>query len=87
MESRVAVIGIIIENQESVQALNDILHGRSDDGSLPGGKRRQKPDTDQRMGVRLLSVKQTASVISIYAADVSGVASALFELGGMTGDV
>ena len=26
MESRVAVIGIIIENQESVQALNDILH-------------------------------------------------------------
>jgi len=36
------------------------------------------------MGVRLLSVKQTASVISIYAADVSGVASALFELGGMT---
>lgn len=26
MESRVAVIGIIVENPESVQALNDILH-------------------------------------------------------------
>ncbi|MEG1175856.1 MAG: nitrogenase component 1 [Ruthenibacterium sp.] len=29
-------------------------------------------------------MKQTASIISTYAADVSGVASALFELGGMT---
>ena len=26
MESRVAVIGIIVENPDSVQALNDILH-------------------------------------------------------------
>lgn len=29
-------------------------------------------------------MKQVASIISIYAADISGVASALFELGGMT---
>ncbi|MGN1073454.1 MAG: nitrogenase component 1, partial [Eubacteriales bacterium] len=29
-------------------------------------------------------MKQTASFISTYAADVSGVCSALFELGGMT---
>lgn len=36
------------------------------------------------MGVWTLPVKQTASRISIYAADVSGVCSALFELGGMT---
>ncbi len=36
------------------------------------------------MGVFVLSVRQTARIISTYAADVSGVASALFELGGMT---
>ena len=36
------------------------------------------------MGVRLMSVKQTARIISTYAGDTSGVASALFELGGMT---
>ncbi|MEG2000822.1 MAG: oxidoreductase, partial [Evtepia sp.] len=29
-------------------------------------------------------MKQTARIISTYAADVSGVCSALFELGGMT---
>jgi nitrogenase molybdenum-cofactor synthesis protein NifE len=29
-------------------------------------------------------MKQTARIISVYTADVSGVASALFELGGMT---
>lgn len=32
----------------------------------------------------MLPMRQTASRISIYAADVSGVCSALFELGGMT---
>jgi len=32
----------------------------------------------------LLLMKQVASIISIYAADISGVASAMFELGGMT---
>lgn len=32
----------------------------------------------------MLLMKQTASFISTYAADVSGVCSALFELGGMT---
>lgn len=32
----------------------------------------------------MLIMKQTASFISIYAADVSGVCSALYELGGMT---
>lgn len=32
----------------------------------------------------MLLMKQTAGFISIYAADVSGAASALFELGGMT---
>lgn len=31
-----------------------------------------------------MSVKQTARIISTYAGDTSGVASALFELGGMT---
>src|SRR5574344_806887 len=35
------------------------------------------------MGVRM-RMKQTARIISTYAADVSGVCSALFELGGMT---
>ncbi|MBR5228700.1 MAG: iron-only hydrogenase system regulator [Firmicutes bacterium] len=30
METRVAVISIIIENQESVQAVNEILHGYSE---------------------------------------------------------
>lgn len=35
------------------------------------------------MGVQLLSIKQTQAFISTYAADVSGVCSALFELGGM----
>jgi nitrogenase molybdenum-cofactor synthesis protein NifE len=32
----------------------------------------------------VLRMKQTARIISVYTADVSGVASALFELGGMT---
>ncbi len=32
----------------------------------------------------LLSIKQTAKIISTYAGDTSGVCSALFELGGMT---
>ena len=32
----------------------------------------------------MLTMKQTASFISIYAADVSGICSALYELGGMT---
>lgn len=32
----------------------------------------------------MLSMKQTASIISTYTADVSGVCSALYELGGMT---
>lgn len=32
----------------------------------------------------MLRMKQTARIISTYAADVSGVCSALFELGGMT---
>lgn len=32
----------------------------------------------------VLLMRQTASIISTYAADVSGVSSALFELGGMT---
>ena len=31
-----------------------------------------------------MSLKQTARIISTYAGDTSGVASALFELGGMT---
>lgn len=35
------------------------------------------------MGVQLLSVTQAQAFISTYAADVSGVCSALFELGGM----
>lgn len=35
------------------------------------------------MGVQLLSVTQTQAFISTYAADVSGVCSALYELGGM----
>ncbi len=35
------------------------------------------------MGVQLLSIKQTQAFIPTYAADVSGVCSALFELGGM----
>lgn len=30
VETRVAVISIIIENQESVQAVNEILHGYSE---------------------------------------------------------
>ena len=34
------------------------------------------------MGVLLL--RQTASILSTYAADVSGVCSALYEMGGMT---
>lgn len=32
----------------------------------------------------MLLMKQTARIISTYAADVSGVCSALYELGGMT---
>ena len=36
------------------------------------------------MGVRKLPMNQTARIISIYAADVSGFCSALFEYGGMT---
>ena len=35
------------------------------------------------MGVQLLPMKQTATIISTYSADVFGVCSALFELGGM----
>ena len=34
--------------------------------------------------MRVYDMKQTAGFISTYAADVSGVCSALFELGGMT---
>ena len=34
--------------------------------------------------MHMLPVKQTEAIISTYAADVSGVCSALFELGGMT---
>ena len=30
METRVAVVGIIVENVESVEALNEILHGYAD---------------------------------------------------------
>ena len=36
------------------------------------------------MGVRELPMNQTARIISIYAADTSGVCSALYEFGGMT---
>ena len=36
------------------------------------------------MGVRLLPMRQSYRIIPIYTADVSGVCSALYELGGMT---
>ena len=36
------------------------------------------------MGVRKLHMRQAYRIISIYTADVSGVCSALYELGGMT---
>ena len=36
------------------------------------------------MGVRKLHMRQTYRIIPIYTADVSGVCSALYELGGMT---
>ena len=38
----------------------------------------------KRMGVRKLHMRQTYKIIPIYTADVSGVCSALYELGGMT---
>ena len=36
------------------------------------------------MGVLVMSLKQTARIISTYTGDTSGVCSALYELGGMT---
>ena len=36
------------------------------------------------MGVRKLHMRQAYRIIPIYTADVSGVCSALYELGGMT---
>ena len=36
------------------------------------------------MGVRVLLMRQSYRIIPIYTADVSGVCSALYELGGMT---
>ena len=36
------------------------------------------------MGVRMLSMRQSYRIIPVYTADVSGVCSALYELGGMT---
>ena len=36
------------------------------------------------MGVRVLPMRQSYRIIPVYTADVSGVCSALYELGGMT---
>ena len=35
------------------------------------------------MGVRKLHMRQSYKIIPVYTADVSGVCSALYELGGM----
>ena len=49
------------------------------------GKRyRTTCSTKRDWGVRVLPMRQSYRIIPIYTADVSGVCSALYELGGMT---
>ena len=47
-------------------------------------KRSRRSDHPERLGVRKLHMKRSYKIIPIYTADVSGVCSALYELGGMT---
>ena len=54
------------------------------DRSLAGRKRSERSDHPERLGVRKLHMKRSYKIIPIYTADVSGVCSALYELGGMT---
>ena len=55
--------------------------GRIDDRSLAERKRSGRSDHPERMGVRKLHMKRSYKIIPIYTADVSGVCSALYELG------
>ena len=56
--------------------------GRHDGRSCRGRKGYGKTDTGKGMGVLLL--KRTNRILPVYAADISGICSALYELGGMT---
>lgn len=55
---------------------------RADAGSCHGGKGYRETDSGKGMGVLLL--KRINRILPVYAADISGVCSALYELGGMT---
>ena len=72
METRIAVIGIIIENPDSVERLNDILHQYS-------------PYILGRMGIPY--PKRSLSIISVVIGAPQNVISALSGKLGMIPDV
>ena len=72
METRVAVIGIIVENQESVEEINEILHNHSE--IIIG--RMGIPYRERKINIISIAVDAPQDVISALAGKIGNVKGA-----------